>query len=120
MILAFILLAAQSVPHPRERPVTAVEWLDHYHYCLQVNFVAVLDATPSAERNEAARRAAIRCWPVHSGAQSQVIDHLNRDSGGSDATERQEIAQRMLTIVASAFAADAGVRLTDLGPLSPH
>lgn len=118
MILAAIFLAAQVTSHPRELPVTAIEWLDHYHYCLKVNFTAVLDASPAEGRNEAARRATVRCWPVQSSASSKIIEHLERDGGASDPNERQEIAERMLTIAASAFALEVGVRLPNLGPLS--
>jgi hypothetical protein len=119
MILA-ALLAALSTPHPREHPVTAVEWLDHYHYCLDVNFRALADAAPPQKRADAARRATVRCWPVRSSAKSKVVEELGRDGRERSADGQHEVAERMLTIVASAFALDVGVTLGDLGALSPR
>ena len=119
MILLALLLATESPSHPREHPVAALEWLDHYDYCLDVNFAQVLNTGPQGGRREAAKRAVVRCWPVHASAGGKLIEHLVRDGGGSDANERQEITDRMLMTVADAFAARVGVRPVDLGPLSP-
>lgn len=119
MILPAIALAAQAtVAHPRENPVTVVERIDHYHYCLSVNYAAVRGFVPAPQPAEAARRATVRCWPVENGLRSAVIAHLARDGRGRDANARAAIAERMSRFVASAFALEAGVSLEELGPLS--
>lgn len=120
MIMVAALIASQvAVAQPRENPVTPVEWLDHYAYCLQVNFDAVLASSPTPGRVEAARRATGRCWPVQAGARGKVITDLENGRSRLDANERQELAERMTAIVASAFALSVGVTSADLGSLSP-
>ena len=120
MIIFALLLAAENQSHPREHPKATLEWLDHYDYCLDVNFAQVLEAKPVASAQEAAKRAVIRCWPVHSSTKSKLIGDLDQEGGGSDANERDEIADRLLTIVATAFAARLGLKVAELGSLSPQ
>ncbi|MEZ5737071.1 MAG: hypothetical protein R3E09_14950 [Novosphingobium sp.] len=120
MIISLLsLLVAAYQPHPREHPKATLEWLDHYDYCLDVNFAQVLETNPAGGAEEAAKRAVIRCWPVHVSTKKKLISDLVEEDGESDANEREEIANRLLTIVATAFAARVGLKAVELGPLSP-
>lgn len=119
MILLTLLMAAEPQVRPREHPKAALEWLDHYDYCLDVNFTQVLNTKPQGGEREAAKRAIVRCWPVHASAKGQLIGDLDQEGGGNDAKERQEIVDRLLTMVATAFAARVGLNAEALGPLSP-
>lgn len=117
-MMAAILFAVQTLPvHPRELPMTLVEWLDHYDYCLHVNAAAVLDGQAVRDQTEAARRAVVRCGPVRESARSKIISQLRKDGRHNDGNNSQEIANRLLTNIAKAFAADFNVPLSKLEPL---
>ena len=119
-MIAAILFAVQMPPaHARELPVTPVEWLDHYDYCLHVNATKVLDGQSVRNQAEAARRAVVRCWPVRASARSKIVLHLMRDGRHNDGNNSQAIADRLLNNTAKAFATDFGLPLSKLGPLDP-
>lgn len=118
-MIAAILFAVQTPAHPRELPVTPVEWLDHYDYCLHVNAAAALDGQAVRDQTEAARRAVVRCWPVRASTRSKLISHLMKDGRHNNGNDSQEIADRLLTDTAKAFAADFSLPLSKLGPLDP-
>jgi hypothetical protein len=124
MIAAALLLFVQDQPyhpHPRERPDTAAEWLDHYGYCLETNHRQVMDAHTDRRSGYAATRAAIRCWPVRSSANSAIKRHLVRDGASADADEREQIADRLLNMVARDFGWRVGASPSDLRELcAPH
>jgi hypothetical protein len=120
IIPTLLLLLAQGQPyqpHSRELPETAIEWVDHYGYCLEVNHGQVMDAFPDRGSSYAAARAAIRCWPVRSGAHSKIIVHLTKDGARADANERHEIADRTLNMAARDFALRVGASPADLREL---
>jgi hypothetical protein len=120
MIILLAFLAAAPQPHPREHPNATLEWLDHYDHCLDVNFAQLVEAEPAGGIQDAAKRAVVRCWPVHSSTKGKLVDDLAREGGGGDPSERQEIADHPLIMVATAFAARVELKLVELGPLSPQ
>lgn len=118
MIAAIVFMAVHALPsHPRERPITAVEWADHYDYCLHTNASTLLNEEARLDRTEAARRAVVRCWPVRASARSKIIAHLANDGRHNNAADSHEIAERLLDNTAKAFAADFNLTLAALGPL---
>ena len=120
MIAAIVLMTVQELPsHPRELPITAVEWVDHYDYCLHVNASALLDEKAQIGLPEAARRAVVRCWPVRASARSKIIAHLTSEGRHNDVGDSQEIAERLLDNTAKAFAVDFKLTLAALGALDP-
>ncbi|RYD88614.1 MAG: hypothetical protein EOP50_18830 [Sphingobacteriales bacterium] len=120
-MIAAILFAAQTLPpHPRELPITPVEWLDHYDYCLHVNAAALIEGKVVRTHMEAARRAVVRCWPVRASARRKIISQLRTEGRHNDGNNSQEIAERLLNNAAKAFAQDFSIRLSELGPLDPR
>ncbi|WP_114520365.1 hypothetical protein [Altererythrobacter sp. ZODW24] len=116
MILELLLLTASPQElHPRENPQMAVEWLDHYGYCLHVNFEKVISQEPDGEGIEAARRALIRCAPVHASAMQKVVDELVKN-GRRTGPQRRDAAERLLKTIEEAFASSADVSIADLEP----
>lgn len=120
-MIAAILFAVQTLPaHPRELPITPVEWLDHYDYCLHVNAAALLEGKVVRKQTEAARRAVVRCWPVRASARSKIISQLTMEGRRNDGDCSQEIAERLLNHAAQAFAEEFGIPFSELGPLDPR
>jgi hypothetical protein len=119
MIILALALVTDYEPHPREHPQSAITWLDHYDYCLEVNQAAVLTAKPENGDQWAATRAVIRCWPVEASTRYEIVGELS-NSGEKNVEERNKIARRLIRIVAAAFAARHNMKVDDLGPLSPE
>lgn len=112
-----LLLMVPDRADPRERPVAAIEWVDHYSYCLESVFNGDRATRPSEPRRNAARSAAVVCWPVRASATSAIVGHLSSDDPDRSADDRQQTANRVLNLVADAFAARVGLTRSDLGPL---
>ncbi|MGV3480910.1 MAG: hypothetical protein ACO1O3_13240 [Sphingobium sp.] len=119
MILLALALAADYQPHPREHPQSAITWLDHYDYCLEANHAAVLKEKRENGDQWAAKRAVIRCWPVEAGVRGRIVDELSNNHE-KNAAERHDIANRLIWMVATAFATRHNMKVSDLGPLSPE
>lgn len=118
MLLMILALFAEPQDHPGERPRSALEWLDHYDYCLDVSRDSVLQKFPDRGLQFAAQHAVIRCWPVQSSAKGELLDVLTRQGKRVEPEQAYEIADRLLVIVATAFAARNGMKFSELGKIS--
>ncbi|MGE0775768.1 MAG: hypothetical protein AB7L36_12125 [Sphingomonadaceae bacterium] len=105
-----------GLAHERENPVSAIEWVDHYGYCLNTNFQQVVEANKSTDRSNAASRALVRCWPVRASAEKVIMADLKQSGRQRDICEQERMTERLFTTTVHAFAAQNGIRYSTLGP----